>query len=69
MGKTLLTKGISTLLEEGYPSIYLWVFTENHRARSFYERNGFKPSGEKKNLTIGGKVIEEMEYIYIPPST
>lgn len=29
----------------GFSKIMLWVFTENHRAISFYEAHGFVSSG------------------------
>jgi hypothetical protein len=29
------------------PEAFLWVLEESHRARRFYERNGWRPTGER----------------------
>lgn len=49
-GKGYGTKMMDTVLrdirEAGYPKVMLWVFTENHRARAFYEACGFVTYGK-----------------------
>jgi len=35
----------------------LWVLEENPRARAFYARNGFAPSGERRPTGLGGHEI------------
>lgn len=43
----------------GFSKIMLWVFTENHRAISFYEAHGFVSSGRTK------PAFETKEIMYI----
>ncbi len=44
-GQTLMDWAIATARETGARDLYLSVFTENHRARRFYERQGFERVG------------------------
>nr|MBQ8245334.1 GNAT family N-acetyltransferase [Oscillospiraceae bacterium] len=46
-----------------HQTIAVWPFAENHRARRFYEKQGFFPTG---NSRMGD--AEEMEYVYQKPS-
>jgi RimJ/RimL family protein N-acetyltransferase len=32
------------------PEVRLWVLDENHRARRFYERRGWRPNGESRRV-------------------
>ena len=41
----------------------LWVLEENRRARRFYERQGFRFSGEFMDDEIGGKPLREVLYL------
>lgn len=35
-------------LKQEYKKIYIWVLEINHRARRFYEKNGYKDSGKRR---------------------
>jgi ribosomal protein S18 acetylase RimI-like enzyme len=48
IGKRLFDAGIAYLIERGFPEATLWVLQENARARSFYEREGWRPDGGRK---------------------
>lgn len=61
-GKVLLKICIEELGKLGFHNILLWVLEENHRARSFYEKNGFVCCKEFLNDRIGGKEIKELMY-------
>ena len=61
-GKYLLKKCIEELETKGFCNILLWVLEENHRAREFYEKNGFCLCKEIMNDNIGGKEIKEVMY-------
>ena len=63
-GKKLLEFAVDTLGKNGFDNIYLWVLEENQQARSFYERNGFFPNGDKGAITIGGKELVEVRYVH-----
>lgn len=63
-GKKLLAAAVKSLSEMGFRDVFLWVLEENHGARTFYERCGFFPGGEKMTSEIGGKVLTELQYCY-----
>lgn len=52
------------LLEQHYRDIYLTVFEDNRRARTFYEKHGFSWNGERLPLNIGGKDLIELRYVF-----
>lgn len=63
-GKCLLERAIEELKAMGFKQIFLWVLEDNHKARHFYEKCGFKNSGEYYIDTIGGKQLRELQYVY-----
>lgn len=48
-------------LEKQYKTIYIWVLEINKRARTFYEKNGYKDTG-KRRFQDCDKLYEEMLY-------
>lgn len=64
-GKLLLNKCIEELKQSGFNKVLLWVLENNHRARKFYERNGFVDSGVFMDDNIGGKSVREVLYLLI----
>lgn len=63
-GRLLLQAAVEELKKSGYREIFLWVLEENHRARAFYEKNGFVQSDRYLEDTIGGKQLREIQYCY-----
>lgn len=61
-GRKLLTAAVDLLKDMGFKDIFLWVLEENLRARGFYEKMGFEPSGRYLDDNIGGKAVREMQY-------
>ncbi len=61
-GSCLLNSCIDELNKIGFNKILLWVLEENHRARAFYEKNGFICSGDYLTDNIGGKDLKEVMY-------
>ncbi len=61
-GRLLLHKCIEELKKCGFIKVLLWVLEDNHRARKFYEKNGFLCSGVFMDADIGGKGIREVLY-------
>lgn len=62
IGSELMTAVKKTLLVTGFPRMYLWVLKDNHRARSFYEKNGFTLNGAEMSITIQEKILQEVRY-------
>ena len=48
IGHELMNTLVKEAGKEGKKRIFLWVIKENLPARSFYEKNGFVPTGEEK---------------------
>ena len=44
----LMERALSDVKNAGCSSIQVWPFAENHRARHFYEKHGFSPSGRER---------------------
>ena len=47
-GTKMMYKVLEDMKKAGYSKVMLWVFTENDRARSFYEACGFVTYGKVK---------------------
>lgn len=61
IGRKLFSEACRALRDAGCGKVFLWVLTENARARAFYERMGMKPAGEH-TITIAGKELSETRY-------
>lgn len=61
-GGPLLEAAVETLAERGFRDVLLWVLEENRRARRFYEKHGFFPTGDSMVQEIGGKPLREVLY-------
>ncbi|WP_433296833.1 N-acetyltransferase family protein [Actinoplanes sp. CA-030573] len=63
-GRDLLAAARQGLTEAGFPDMRLWVLTENHGARRFYEQMGLAPDGATQTYTPPGATAElpEMRY-------
>ncbi|MEW9549533.1 N-acetyltransferase family protein [Nonomuraea sp. NPDC050783] len=60
MGRALMTAAVEDLASSGHGDVGLWVLADNPRARRFYERFGFRPSGRTK--TLPDPPLEEVHY-------
>ena len=61
-GAALLTAACARLGADGHQQQVLWVLEGNARGRSFYERQGLLPTGERTTLRLGGTVLAELQY-------
>lgn len=61
-GGPLLEAAAETLAGQGFRDVLLWVLEENRRARRFYEKHGFCPSGDFMEHDIGGRLLREVLY-------
>jgi ribosomal protein S18 acetylase RimI-like enzyme len=62
VGRALMTYGLEELDRAGLRPVLLWVFTDNARARRFYERAGFRLDGATHDYEIGGATLPEVRY-------
>lgn len=58
LGHAMLTEA---LYQIGEKSVFLWAFKENHRARRFYEKHGFRWDGTERVSEFDGAV--EVRYV------
>lgn len=56
----MMAYALDQLLKKGYSDVFLWVLTENSRARRFYERFAFQPDGHCQEAYPG---VSEIRYI------
>ncbi len=61
-GRSLFAAALARLFGAGFGEIVLWVFTDNHPARRFYERHEFALDGQARMLDFDGQPIEEVRY-------
>jgi GNAT superfamily N-acetyltransferase len=62
LGTQLLAAAAGQLRHAGYVEGVLWVLTGNHRARRFYEREGWKPDGTEVTDDARGFPLTELRY-------
>ena len=63
LGKRLCKKAFSELEEMGFSEVTVWVLKENELARKFYEKMGFKDTGDIKTDEYDkGVILNEIRY-------
>jgi ribosomal protein S18 acetylase RimI-like enzyme len=61
VGRALLSAAVDALQAAGRRRVSLWVLTENHRARRFYQAHGFVTvPGSATRFQLGGTEVEEL---------
>jgi GNAT superfamily N-acetyltransferase len=61
LGRALFDAGVEWL-DRCHERPILWVLTDNHRARRFYERQGWRPDGEVGVFEVGDAQIPDLRY-------
>lgn len=62
LGRDLLAAGERALVDDGHQRALLWVLDGNHRARAFYERQGWTLGKPIRIESIGGADVNEVRY-------
>ncbi len=62
MGRLLMGEALGRLAAAGAARVVLWVMRDNARARGFYERGGFSPTGERRESERYGSRFGEVQY-------
>jgi RimJ/RimL family protein N-acetyltransferase len=60
--KILIDFMIDNLRKRGCKKIHIWVLENNIRAQMFYEKCGFKRTGNKKEVAFCGESVTDIEY-------
>ncbi|WP_320065933.1 GNAT family N-acetyltransferase [Micromonospora sp. RTGN7] len=61
-GRALMADALATMRGRGWSRGVLWVLERNERARGFYERGGWQPTGERREEQIGGVHVPQLRY-------
>lgn len=64
IGRTLMEDSLTALERDGFGSVKVWVLETNQRARSFYEKFGFKTDGLRKTEKLEDFELREIRYSY-----
>ena len=48
VGAALMERALADIKAAGYSVVHVWPFADNPRARRFYEKQGFHPSGQTR---------------------
>jgi GNAT superfamily N-acetyltransferase len=62
-GRAVHDAGIDHLIQHGFETAGLWVFTANSGARAFYAACGWIPDGQTNDDEIAGALIPKMRYV------
>ncbi len=62
IGRTLMEDSLIALERDGFGSVKVWVLETNQRARSFYEKFGFKTDGLRKTEKRDDFELREIRY-------
>jgi len=62
VGPALLAASMAGFEDLGVVEADLWVLAQNARARRFYERAGWQPTGNSSSTDYGGVALEGLEY-------
>lgn len=61
-GAALLARTTDSLLAAGFAGVTLWVLEANHRARRFYEAQGWQPDGTRKTDSTRNFRLTQLRY-------
>ncbi|MFG3001953.1 GNAT family N-acetyltransferase [Streptomyces sp. NPDC048340] len=61
-GRALLTAAHARMRDQGFERLVLWVLRDNHRARRFYERAGYRADGAAQDDVYDGRTLTELRY-------
>ncbi len=62
LGTLLMDAALGRLAAAGAERVVLWVMGDNARARAFYERRGFRATGQRRESERHGVRFEELQY-------
>jgi len=63
VGVMLIKAARAQLVEQGFRSVLLWVLVGNARAGQFYERDGWRLDGQRRQVDVWGVTLEEVRMV------
>lgn len=63
VGRALIAAARSHLADAGFGTAVLWVLAGNTRADTFYRRDGWRPDGVSRTLSVWGVTVDEVRYV------
>nr|WP_205808580.1 GNAT family N-acetyltransferase [Micromonospora sp. HNM0581] len=68
VGRALMVDALANMRLRGWRRAVLWVLRDNTRARRFYERGGWSPTGRHRDEQIGEILTPQLRYTRrLPP--
>ncbi|MEV7983995.1 GNAT family N-acetyltransferase [Micromonospora sp. NPDC085948] len=61
-GRLLMVDALDAMRAQGWRRAVLWVLAQNARARAFYERGGWTPTGDERDEAIGSAQTRQLRY-------
>ncbi len=62
LGRDLLAATLDRLSADGHRSATLWMLSTNDRARRFYLRQGWSPTGRRQTREFGGLLVTDHRF-------
>ncbi|WP_438296455.1 N-acetyltransferase family protein [Streptomyces sp. HUAS TT7] len=62
IGQALLSEAHAHMESQGFQAMVLWVLSDNHNARQFYERAGYRADGHTQDDVYDGVTLTELRY-------
>lgn len=69
IGTMLIAAAYKRLIQNGYRDALLWLLAGNTQTEHFYQENGWRPDGIRRNETVWGIKVVELRYVrrLVPP--
>ncbi|SCG50582.1 GNAT family N-acetyltransferase [Micromonospora humi] len=61
-GRALMVDALDAMRARGWTRAVLWVLHDNTSARRFYERGGWRATGERRTDRIGTALVPQLRY-------
>ncbi|MCZ7420851.1 GNAT family N-acetyltransferase [Verrucosispora sp. WMMA2121] len=62
VGRALMVDALTNMRARGWRRAVLWVLRDNTPARHFYERGGWRPTGQQRDEMIGQALTPQLRY-------
>ena len=63
VGRILINDARDRLARLGFDEAVLWVLDGNVRAERFYDKDGWRPDGQRRLAEVHGITVDELRYL------